>query len=336
MSEQSNKVRIIQGVTQANITEQHLNSDSPIVLKDFAKNWPLVEAAKHSDEAAVSYLKGYYNGFLVNTCQLPSKEKGLISLNQEMTGFNFSNHQQDFIKSLSAIIASSSNTASDTLYIGSTSIHQCLPDLVSLCQVTNLPSDTLFNVWAGGKVTIPAHYDVAQNLACCVIGKRRFTLFPPEQIDNLYIGPIDKAPGGQPISLLTTNNPDLKRYPKFRTAQEASITVELNAGDALIIPSMWWHQVEGLKPLNMLFNYWFKSSPAYYGQPTNVLLHAILSIRNLPKHEREAWQKLFAFYVFEDNDFTHIPEHALSILSKPMDELTSRKLRAELQNKLRR
>ena len=185
-------------------------------------------------------------------------------------------------------------------------------------------------------MTVPAHYDVAQNLACCVTGKRRFTLFPPDQIDNLYIGPLDKAPGGQPISLTTTKNFDDTQFPKFKDALKTAWVVDLEPGDALILPSMWWHQVEGLGTLNILFNYWFKNTPAFYGQPTNALHHAILSIRNLPKHERTAWQQLFNYYVFSENEFTHIPEHAQTLLANPMDELTARKLRAELQNKLRR
>jgi hypothetical protein len=34
--------------------------------------------------------------------------------------------------------------------------------------------------------------------------------------------------------------------------------VELEPGDALHIPSMWYHHVEGLEPFNMLVNYWWR------------------------------------------------------------------------------
>ena len=74
------------------------------------------------------------------------------------------------------------------------------------------------------------------------------------------------------------------------------------------------------------------------GRPNNALLHAILSLRDLPISQRDAWKEIFDHYIFnfDNNNFDHIPEQAKSILASPLDELSARKIRAELQNLLRR
>src|SRR3546814_15373871 len=82
-------------------------------------------------------------------------------------------------------------------------------------------------------------------------------------------------------------------------------TVELNPGDAIFIPSMWWHHVEGLDPFNILVNYWWRDTPAWLGQPQAALNHAILAIRDLPSGEKSLWRDLFAHYVFENDAALH-------------------------------
>ena len=63
------------------------------------------------------------------------------------------------------------------------------------------------NLWMGSKTNVAAHFDSSDNIACVIHGKRRFTLFPPDQIKNLYIGPLDRTPAGQSISLVDFEKP---------------------------------------------------------------------------------------------------------------------------------
>lgn len=195
----------------------------------------------------------------------------------------------------------------------------------------------LASIWIGGPTIASCHYDAPYNVACCVVGKRRFTLLPPEQIHNLYPGPLGPTPGGQAISMVNFHNPDYEKHPRFKQALTAAQVAELEPGDALYIPSMWWHHVEALSPLNILVNYWWSTTPGYMGTPMNALKHAMLSLRDRPENEKQAWRHIFEYYIFgpAERATEHLPEHARGELG-PMDELTARKLRAFLLNSLNR
>lgn len=193
------------------------------------------------------------------------------------------------------------------------------------------------SIWIGGATTATCHFDALDNIACCVAGKRKFTLFPPNQISNLYPGPLEPTPGGQVISLVDFKNPDLQKYPRFSDALLSAQVAELEPGDALFIPSMWWHHVESQAPYNVLVNYWWDDAPAYLTSGMNALYMAMLGIRDKSAHEREAWKHVFNHYIFDgaEKSNSYLPSEARGFLNI-LDRLGGRKLRALLTNKLNR
>ena len=88
--------------------------------------------------------------------------------------------------------------APPAVYVGSTTVETCLPGLLDAQALAVAPPDALASIWLGNRSRIAAHQDLPDNLACVVAGRRRFTVFPPEQLPNLYIGPLDFTPAGQP------------------------------------------------------------------------------------------------------------------------------------------
>jgi len=178
---------------------------------------------------------------------------------------------------------------------------------------------------------------VPDNIACVAVGHRRFTVFPPQQVENLYIGPLDFNPAGQAVSLVDFANPDFKQYPRFADALNHAQVAELGPGDAIFIPSLWWHHVEALDDFNVLVNYWWRKSPEYLGSPITALMHGILSLRDLPPEQREAWQAMFRHYVFEADEQTsaHIPPNARSALA-PLDADVAKALLAQIVKRLER
>ena len=332
------QTKTITGVTSDNILEHIQDATQPIVFKDFASQWPIVLSGKTSDSAGADYIRSIYSKEQVSACLGDPDTKGRVFYNKEMTGFNYGGGKVDLNIVLDKLLDHANDSEPPTMYMGSTEVNRWFPNFAKQNPSGLESCNPLTSMWIGNQSKIAAHYDFPHNLAISVIGQRRFTLFPPEQIDNLYVGPMEFAPGGQDISLVDFDAPDFKEFPKFKQAIEAAQVAELSAGDALFLPSMWWHHVEGRNALNVLVTHWWRDTPAYMGRPNNALMAAMLSIRSLPKEQRQAWQSIFNHYIFEhDNtDLNHIPEHALDILKMPLDETSARKIRADLLNKLKR
>jgi hypothetical protein len=99
---------------------------------------------------------------------------------------------------------------------------------------------------------------------------------------------------------------------------------ELEPGDALFIPSFWWHRVESLDLFNVLVNYWWSQPQAGAGSadaaaesPFACLLHCLQHMKDLPPEHKDAWAALFGHYVFNrDDPAAHIPPHKRGVLMR--------------------
>ncbi|MBQ0935998.1 cupin-like domain-containing protein [Ideonella paludis] len=309
----------------------------PVLLKGLVSHWPVVQAARQSPVALAAYVKRFCQPEVVTLWRAPASAHGRFFYNERFDGFNFAAEHARLDEVLSQLVAGAGQPQADALYVGSTTVERVCPGFQGENDVSGLPQEALMSLWMGNRTRIAAHQDVPDNLACVAAGRRRFTLFAPEQLPNLYIGPLDFTPAGQPISLVDMTEPDLARYPRFAQAQQAAQVFELEAGDALFIPSLWWHQVEALDSVNLLLNYWWRSSPAFMDPPMAALLLALSSIRDLPPAQRQAWAAQFHHYVFADppTRHAHIPAHALGLLG-PLSPERVRPLRARLLQLLNR
>lgn len=333
----ANPIREITGLTPRDLGPGILASTEPVVLRGLVAGWPMVQSARRSSTDADAYLRRFYRGATVTAMLGPPEIGGRLFYNDDISGFNFAPVQVRLDQVLHELARHRGGAHPPAIYVGSTTVDTCLPGFHDENLMDLGGRDALGSIWIGNRTRIAAHYDLPDNLACVAAGRRRFTLFPPQQVGNLYIGPLDFTPAGQAISLVDFHAPDLQRFPRFATAMEHAQVAELEAGDALFIPSMWWHHIEALDDFNVLVNYWWRQSPPYMDTPTNVLMHALMTVRDLPPEQRQAWQELFRHYVFEANEETaaHIPPAARRILG-PLDEDAVRNIRAQLLKRMNR
>ncbi len=333
-------VRVLEGVTAATLPlERLIDENRPVVLPGLAREWGLVRAGLQSPQAAMEQLRAGYNGRPVQYNWGAPATAGRPFYNADFTALNCEVRRGTLDQVLDELASFLADPAPPTYYVASLPVDYCLPSLragndlgLEHHGVAAPPS-----IWIGNRVTASCHYDAPNNIACCAVGRRRFTLFPPEQVHNLYPGPLQPTPGGQAVSVVDFDAPDLERYPRFAAAIEAGQTVVLEPGDAIFIPSMWWHHVQGLDPFTVLVNYWWSSMPEWIPTPMHALNMALWSLRDRPEHEKRAWRELFDYYVFGPaaRAGEHLPEQGRGELA-PFDELAARRMRAGLIGKLNR
>ena len=302
-------------------TIDHLvKAHKPVVLKGLVKHWPLVQMAKENPTQMLQYIVDHDSGTEVDAIMLRPECGGRVFYNETLDGFNFIKNRLPLSKVLEQLARYTQFPSPPSVAVQSALMSQCLPSVLAEHAMPILPADIIPRIWVGNKITTPTHIDGSDNIACVISGRRQFVLFPPEQIANLYIGPLDFAPTPSPISMVNLREPDFDRYPNYRIALEHAQTAILEPGDAIFIPNLWWHHVESLDQINILMNYWWGGSnfsTADKTSPYGLMMQALLSFKDLPLAQRQAWGHLFQHYVFApEHPAAHLPERLHGVLKR--------------------
>lgn len=309
---------------------------TPFVIRGLAADWPLVRAGLHSADMARTYLLHHHRDrpFTVSVSQ-PGIGGRLFY--DDAMAMNFRTFDAKLPEIFARMASFAGHPDAPTVYLASIDVHQFFDGLHAANHIDLGDRELLASIWIGTRTRIAAHNDVPNNLAVVAVGHRRFTLFPRDQFRNLYLGPIDNTPAGRAVSMVDFHSPDFARHPRFAEAIAHGQVVDMAPGDALYIPALWWHHVEGLDDFNVLVNYWWRDTPRWLGQPQEALNHALMAIRDLPADQKAHWRDMFDHYVFDPDDSVtaHIPEGGRGVLDPMTPELTAR-LRAFLLRALSR
>jgi hypothetical protein len=303
----------------------------PVVLRGLVKHWPAVHASA-SPAAFRAYLGRFDAGREMEAFFGAPQIAGKYYYADGLDGFNFERRQMRLSSALDMMVSSLGQAGAASIYAGSLPVQDYLPGFTAENPMPLVPAAP--RIWLGHASHVSAHYDTVDNLACVVAGRRRFTLYAPELIESLYVGPIDNTMAGQPVSLAASSRDDAK-YPRFAEVRGQAMVAELEAGDALYLPKLWWHQVEALSPFNGLVNYWWDAFSAGPDAPYTSMLLAMIAISERPLPERRAWKAWFDHYVFREHGhpLAHLPERQHGLLGPLKDNYG--KIRARVMYLLR-
>ena len=325
-------IREWEPVDKVRFDEEIRPARQPAVIRGLARQWPAVEAALLSDEAAVGYVKRFAHGGKVTAIVAEPEAEGRFFYADDLLGLNFTRGVSPLQPFLDRLLRDSDHPRPYAMAVQSEPIPELLPGFERENR-TDLPGAGIVpRAWIGNRIRVAAHYDLMENVGIVVAGRRRFTLFPPEQLANLYVGPFELTPAGTPISLVDVAEPDLGRFPKFADAMAQAQTATLEPGDAIYIPFHWWHGVDSLEPVNFFVNYWWNDAREDIGNPYDALMYVLFALKPLPDEQRDVWRKVFDHYIFcaDGDPAEHLPGPAKGVLGPPTPELLGR-MRATLK-----
>jgi len=315
------RVPEMRGMTAERFAADVLPAYRPVILRGLVADWPAVAAGRAGPVATADYLRRFDGGRPASLFVGAPEIGGRFFYREELSGFNFERGQITLPLLLKTLLKEAANPRPPAFYAGAASAPEHFPGWTRENPLPLATPDAVPRIWIGNASRVSTHYDVSSNIAAVVAGHRRIVLFPPEQTQNLYVGPLDRTMAGQPTSMVDIEAPDLERFPKFVVAAAAMQVAELAPGDALFIPSLWWHEVRASGPLNVLVNFWWGQE----GQmsPFAALVHAIMAVRDLPAGQRAALRTWFDHYAFADDATTvadHLPVAARGILGPASPE----------------
>ncbi len=291
-------VSIVENVDRTLFEHEIRPGNRPVVLKGLVSHWPAVRAARQSPEALGAYLKLYDNGQPAKVSVCPARENGRYFYKPDMSGMNYRDIPGRVGEVIDRLLARRGQ--GDSIYIQAIRAEDHLPGLARELPMPLLDASVAPRLWIGNDILTQTHFDQSVNIACHVAGEKTFTLFAPDQIANLYPGPLDLTPAGVPVSMVDLDSPDFERFPRFRHALASACEARLEPGDALFIPALWWHHVRTRGPLNLLVNYWWNEVPAEAYPPFVALYMAALSLKRVPTDQREAWRSLVDYFIFDE------------------------------------
>ena len=306
------------GIDRARFEAEIVPMGRPAVLRGLVADWPIVMAARESADALAAYLRREATDVAAEAWFGDPAINGRFDFDDARSGFNHERKLATIDQLLDLLLRQRGSDAPWSIYAGALPVAKHMPGFRAANPMPLLDDDRamLVSLWLGNRTQTAAHWDLPQNLACVVAGRRRFTVFPTDQVANLYVGPIDVTLAGQPSSLVDIAAPDLDRFPLYADALAHAEMADLGPGDALYLPSLWWHAVEGRDEVGAMVNFWWRDAPASAASPMNALLMAVLTLADLPARERGAWKAFFDHYAFGANGdpVAHLPDGAQGLL----------------------
>lgn len=205
--------------------EEYFKPEKPVVIEDLTSSWPAREKWNfdYFREKAGDVVVPLYNG---------EPAKGRQSSHGPAKKIPF----KEYIDILE-------NGPTDLRMFFFNLLQNC-PELIEDFEYPELgvkffkKLPVLFVGGEGSSVVMHYDMDLANNFHFNFVGKKRVILYPPDQSGLIYKVPYSIVS----MEIINMDAPDFSRYPALAKAK--GFETVMNHGDALFMPSKWWHYVK--------------------------------------------------------------------------------------------
>ena len=161
----------------------------PAVFRGLVADWPVVRPRAGPDlRSLAQLLREAATNEPFEAWFGPPEIEGRFGYNEDFSGFNSRATAGDGRSAARPVAAPvRARQRPYSMYASGIPIRKYLPRLVPTIPVPMLEHrtrETLISLWLGNRTRTAAHWDLPQNLACVVAGRRRFTLFPTDQLEE--------------------------------------------------------------------------------------------------------------------------------------------------------
>ncbi len=263
----------VKNISKTEFIEQYYKPQKPVLIEDMTKNWPAYQKWKldYIQEQSGDQIVPLYNNE-------PAKDnESVYAPKKEMKLY-------DYIELL--------KTEPTDLRIFFYEILKKMPELlkdfeypdIGLRFFKKLPA--LF--FGGGASKVFMHYDIdlPDSLHFHFDGHKSVTLFSPQQTQYLYRVPYSI----HNLERIDMDNPDFEKYPALQYAE--GIQADMKHGDALYMPSGYWHYI---KYLDGGFSMTLRALPRNPKRFLNMLSN-VLVMRNFDNFTRKYWGQRWLDY----------------------------------------
>jgi hypothetical protein len=257
------------GLRAEDFARQYLNPMIPVVITDMMDAWPARQ------KWSMAYFKAQYGRLRVP----------VVSRNYSKPGKSYM--QPDRVISFQEYLEILESGPTQ-LRIFAWNIFRVAPELrhdFTMPTIMDGFVNELPYMFFGGEGSkVPLHYDIDMShvLLHQIEGRKRLLLFAPDQSRSLYHHPFTVA------SYVDLNRPDFAQYPALAGAKGWEVV--LQPGEALFIPSGYWHYTEYLDCGFSMSLRAFGSVPTRLKGMANIATHVLVD-RGLNRLMGPAWNR---------------------------------------------